>query len=401
MSSRVSSSLSAPTAALLHALLSGGPSSRPALARAITLVESSRPEHGAQAAALLDGLLAARARARASALAGAGAGGGGVDAAWPRAPLPPPPPAPRSLRIGVAGAPGAGKSSLIEALGSYICGGDGPGLRVAVLAVDPSSAVGGGAILGDATRMPRLLRCANAFVRASASRGALGGVGRASDRADAVLLCEGAGYDVVLLETVGLGQSEVAIDAAVDMTLLVLAPGGGDELQGAKKGIVEVADALVVTKCDGAAGAAAAARTAAEYGGALGLVRPKHAASAAPSRAAAAAARLPWRPPVLRVSSVDAAAGDGIAGLWRACEDFWRRLGGAGVLAARRRAQARKQAHAALEARLVDAARASAAVAAAAARLDRALEDGELAPRKAGELLLRAFEAELATSSAR
>ena len=405
--------LSASTSALLKALLDGGAAARPALARAITLAESSLPAHGAQAAALLDSLLAARARERALVSS--------ADAPWrvpPAHALPPPPPCPRTLRVGLAGAPGAGKSSLIEALGMFICSGGagglppavvgevalppGPGLRVAVLAVDPSSARTGGAILGDATRMPRLTRCPLAYVRPSAARGNLGGVARHSN--DAVLLCEGAGYDVVLVETVGLGQSEVAIEATVDMTLLLVAPGGGDELQASKKGIVEIADAIVVSKCDGGGGTPASL-AAAEYGRALGLLRPRHTATAAAAAAAAAPcapqvsqaalAALPWRPPVLRVSAVDPTAGDGVVGLWRACEDFWRRVGGSGLLAARRRAQSLAWAHSELESRLVDAARASPRVSVTAARLNSALADGDITPRRAGELLRNAFYEEV------
>lgn len=281
------------TRALLDGILAGD---RVSLARGITLIESTRPDHGAQATLLLDAVLEARARADAAAArtyerrarhahaanaadAGSAAGTNGSSsgsasgatseaAAGARQALPPPPPAPRAFRVGLAGPPGAGKSSLIEALGMYLTRtplravgdeeqpqewwwpsqaalgstaavisdgvpsvplADRPRprmrpLKVAVLAVDPSSSRCGGSILGDKTRMNDLSRQPNAFVRPSPTRGALGGVAAATN--DVALLCEGAGYDVILIETVGLGQSEVAIDSAADMTMLVMSPGG-------------------------------------------------------------------------------------------------------------------------------------------------------------------------------
>ncbi len=207
---------------------------RRALARAITLVESSRSDHREQANALLE---AARASNR------------------------------QALRIGLSGTPGVGKSTFIEAFGLMLTG---QGLRVAVLAVDPSSTISGGSILGDKTRMEQLSRDNNAFIRPSPSQTQLGGVARRTR--EAVALCEAADFDVVLIETVGVGQSETVVAEMSDLFVLLLAPAGGDELQGVKRGIMEIADIILVNKADGEL-KAAATRTAAEYSGALHLLR--------------------------------------------------------------------------------------------------------------------------------
>ncbi len=207
---------------------------RRALARAITLVESTRSDHRKTAVALLDRL------------AGAGR---------------------QALRIGLSGTPGVGKSTFTEAFGSMLTA---QGLRVAVLAVDPSSARSGGSILGDKTRMERLSRAPNAFIRPSPSQSTLGGVARRTR--DAVVLCEAAGFDVVLVETVGVGQSETMVADMTDLFVLLLAPAGGDELQGVKRGIMETADLILVNKADGEL-KPAATRTCADYAGALRLLR--------------------------------------------------------------------------------------------------------------------------------
>ncbi|PRY79579.1 LAO/AO transport system kinase [Yoonia maritima] len=208
---------------------------RRALARAITLVESGRADHRTQALELLTLL--------------------GSDR--------------QAMRIGLSGTPGVGKSTFIESFGLMLTG---QGLRVAVLAVDPSSARSGGSILGDKTRMDHLARDPNAFIRPSPSQTQLGGVARRTR--EAVTLCEAAGYDVVLIETVGVGQSETVVAQMSDLFLLLLAPAGGDELQGVKRGIMEMADVILVNKADGDL-KAQATRTCADYAGALRLLRKR------------------------------------------------------------------------------------------------------------------------------
>ncbi|MBK1635170.1 methylmalonyl Co-A mutase-associated GTPase MeaB [Rhodovulum adriaticum] len=207
---------------------------RRALARAITLVESGRADHREQAQALLDRLTRAPGQA---------------------------------LRIGLSGTPGVGKSTFIESFGMMLTG---QGHKVAVLAVDPSSARSGGSILGDKTRMEHLSRDPNAFIRPSPSQSALGGVARRTR--EAVALCEAAGFDIVLIETVGVGQSETMVAEMTDLFILLMAPAGGDELQGVKRGIMEMADLILVNKADGDL-KPAAERTRADYAGALRLLR--------------------------------------------------------------------------------------------------------------------------------
>ena len=207
---------------------------RRSLARAITLVESARSDHRAQAVELVS---AARASGR------------------------------QALRIGLSGTPGVGKSTFIESFGMMLLA---EGLRVAVLAVDPSSARSGGSILGDKTRMERLSREPGAFIRPSPSQAQMGGVARRTR--EAVALCEAAGYDVILIETVGVGQSETVVAEICDLFVLLLAPGGGDELQGVKRGIMEMADMILVNKADGDL-KSTAIRTCADYAGALRLLR--------------------------------------------------------------------------------------------------------------------------------
>jgi len=218
--------------ALSDALRSGD---RRALARAITLVESGRTDHRAEALALIEALGNER----------------------------------EALRIGLSGTPGVGKSTFIEAFGLMLTG---LGLKVAVLAVDPSSARSGGSILGDKTRMERLSRDPNAFIRPSPSQSHLGGVARRTR--EAISLCEAAGYDVILIETVGVGQSETMVAEMCDLFVLLIAPAGGDELQGVKRGIMEIADLILVNKADGAL-KSRASRTCEDYGGALRLLRKR------------------------------------------------------------------------------------------------------------------------------
>jgi LAO/AO transport system kinase len=243
---------------------------RRALSRAITLVESTRRDHRAAATALLDRVL---------------------------------PHTGAATRVGISGTPGAGKSTFVEELGSRLCSEDH---RVAVLAVDPSSRRSGGSILGDKTRMERLARHPGAFIRPSPAAGTLGGVARRTR--EAMLLCEAAGFDVVLVETVGVGQSEVAVADMVDCFVLLVAPSGGDELQGLKRGIIELADIVVVNKADGDL-YPAAMRVVADYRHALDLLRPK-----TPG----------WEVPVLPVSSLE---GTGIDEVWDRITAFLQHLG--------------------------------------------------------------------------
>lgn len=246
---------------------------RRALAKAITLIESTRPADELRAQALLARLP-----------------GAGLQS-------PPNSVRPTSVRLGLSGVPGVGKSTFIEALGLYLTG---RGHRVAVLAVDPSSARTGGSIMGDKTRMPRLTVHPAAFIRPSPSGGTLGGVTRRTR--ETLLLCEAAGYDVLLVETVGVGQSETQVAAMTDLFVLLTLPNAGDELQGIKRGIMEISDICVVNKADFNPRAATRAQT--ELRTALTLLTPHDA---------------PWRPVALRASAL---TGEGIAGLWEQVEQY-------------------------------------------------------------------------------
>ncbi|HVU03132.1 MAG TPA: methylmalonyl Co-A mutase-associated GTPase MeaB [Polyangiaceae bacterium] len=257
---------------------------RRSLAKAITLVESTRADHRMQAEDLLDSLL---------------------------------PRTGNAVRIGITGVPGVGKSTFIEAFGLHLVES---GYKVAVLAVDPSSSISGGSILGDKTRMPRLSAAESAFIRPSPSSGSLGGV--ASHTREAMLLCEAAGYDVVLVETVGVGQSEYVVASMVDFFLVLVLPGGGDELQGIKRGIMELADALAINKADGDA-ITRAELTAAEYTAAFHLVRSGGV----------------WEPPVVTVSALE---GRGMDAVWSIAKDHREKLGASGELE-RKRADQRRQ----------------------------------------------------------
>jgi len=267
----------------LHALVEGVRAGRRRdLAKAITLVESSRQDDEARASALLQALQ---------------------------------PHTGTSFRIGISGAPGSGKSTFIEALGLFLTG---RGHRVAVLAVDPSSTISGGSILGDKTRMERLARDPAAFIRPSPSGGTLGGVARKTREALAV--CEAAGYDVVIVETVGVGQSETAVAAMTDFFVLLTLPNAGDDLQAIKRGIVELTDLVLVNKADLDRSAAELAR--AQVASAFSMLRSRDAW---------------WKPPALTIS---AATGDGLAAFWDVAERFRHAAAGNGALATRRRAQA-------------------------------------------------------------
>lgn len=307
---------------------------RRALARAITLVESGRVDHRADALRLLESLK-----------------GHGCEA----------------LRVGLSGTPGVGKSTFIEAFGLMLTA---QGLRVAVLAVDPSSARSGGSILGDKTRMERLSRDKGAFIRPSPSQSQLGGVARRTR--EAIDLCEAAGFDVVLIETVGVGQSETMVAEMSDLFLLLLAPAGGDELQGVKRGIMEMADILLVNKADGEL-KRQAIRTCADYAGALRLLRKR------PQDPEGFPKALP----------VSALEEEGLQKAWdemTALAD-WRRA--EGHFAARRAAQARFWFEAEVRDRLL-ARLVREPLKGAMRSMAGQVENGEISPSAAAEELLRA-----------
>jgi LAO/AO transport system kinase len=308
---------------------------RSTLSRAITLIESKRADHRRAAAALTQALL---------------------------------PDTGKAVRIGITGAPGVGKSTLIDALGSSLTRG---GRRVAVLAVDPSSRRTGGSILADKTRMAQLASDPNAFIRPSPASGTLGGV--AAKTRETMLLCEAAGYDVVLVETVGVGQSELAVADMTDFFLVLVLPGAGDELQALKKGVVELADMIAVNKADGD-NAARAKAAAAEYEAALHIL-----AHPSPS----------WSPPVVTCSALK---GDGIEALWHKILDHRKRLARSGELAARRGEQQVKWMWAMLEERLFAPLRSDRALKAELPRIEADVAAGRLAAAEAAERLAAMLE---------
>ncbi|EFN57561.1 hypothetical protein CHLNCDRAFT_21255 [Chlorella variabilis] len=322
--------------ALAAGILQG---SRRAVSQGISLVESSRLDHQLLAAKLVRALRRERREAAAQ------SGG------------------PEPFRIGVSGPPGAGKSSLIEALGVELLRA---GERVAVLAIDPSSESSGGAILGDKTRMPRLSASADAYVRPSPARGTLGGVARST--VDAISICEAAGYSKVLVETVGVGQSETAVQDLVDVFVLVLPPVGGDELQVVKRGIQELADIVVINKADGAT-KAAAARAAAAFKSTAYFHRQR---------------RRSWQPTVLTCS---AHSGLNIDKLQHQLADYQAAMVHSGELAQVRQHQHRRVAWTAAEEAVLDSFRQNENVKWLLARLMPDISTGELGPRAAAELL--------------
>lgn len=303
---------------------------RRSLAKAITLAESRRADHQASAQELLDRLL---------------------------------PRTGKAVRIGITGVPGVGKSTFIEAFGLYLVG---LGRKVAVLAVDPSSSLSGGSILGDKTRMPRLSASEHTFIRPSPSGGYLGGV--ASHTREAMLLCEAAGYDVVLVETVGVGQSEYVVASMVDFFLVLMLPGAGDELQGIKRGILELADALAINKADGDY-LARAERTRAEYLAAFHLLRSGGL----------------WEPPVLSVSAME---GRGIDEVWRIVLDHRKRLDDAGDLERKRAEQRHRWFWSLIEEGLKSRFVERTDVAAAIAEAERAIESHAITPTAAARRVL-------------
>jgi LAO/AO transport system kinase len=306
------------------------------LARAITLAESSRADHRATAEDVL-------------------------------AELGPSPAT--TLRIGISGPPGVGKSTFIETFGLGVVNA---GHRMAVLAVDPSSSVTGGSILGDKTRMPELSRHDHAFIRPSPGGGELGGVARRTR--DAIALCEAAGYDVVVVETIGVGQSEVAVASMVDAFVVLVSPGGGDELQGIKRGIMELADLVVVTKADGDL-APAAGRSAADYRNALGLLRPRWSS---------------WRAEVLTCS---AATNTGVTDVWDALQRFADDLRATGEFGRHRSTQAVEAMWNELRGSLEDRLAADPGVRAQLTELEPRVAAGELPPSAAARQILHAWMA--------
>jgi len=307
---------------------------RRALARAITLAESTRPDHRAIADTVLDAVLPAT--------------GGAV-------------------RVGISGPPGVGKSTFIEAFGLHIVD---RGHRLAVLAVDPSSRRSGGSILGDKTRMTDLSNRPDAFIRPSPGGGQLGGVARRTR--EAMLLCEAAGFDVVLVETIGVGQSEVAVADMVDLFALLVAPGGGDELQGIKRGIMELADLVIVNKADGDL-AAAAGRTRADYANAVHLLRPK------------------WESWATEVLACSALIGTGVAEVWSEVERFRRTVTDSGELADVRAGQSTAWLWSEIGDTLLDRFRDDAGVAALLPMVEAEVAAGRLTPTRAARELLSRF----------
>jgi len=319
--------MNAPGSSPNEALLAGN---RRALAKAITLVESTRAEDREEAQKLLAAIL---------------------------------PHTGKSMRIGISGVPGVGKSTFIEALGMFLIE---RGHRVAVLAVDPSSSVHGGSILGDKTRMEQLSQRLEAFIRPSPSAGSLGGV--AEHTREALLLCEAAGYDVIIVETVGVGQSETAVAGMTDAFVLLQLPNAGDDLQAIKKGIMELADLVVFNKAD--IDPTAAQLAAAQMRSALSMLHP-----ASPS----------WVPPVLTLSALKK---DGLAEFWQVIEKFRATLTASGEFAARRRHQALAWMWQQIDSGLRSRFREHPGVKAALAELSISVEAGATTPAAAAQRLL-------------
>ena len=316
---------------LAEAVLAGD---RRALARAVTLVESSRKDHQDLAAKLMEQLT---------------------------------PFSGTSIRIGISGAPGVGKSTFIEALGNHLLG---LGHRVAVLSVDPTSTLSGGSILADKTRMPTLAQAPAAFIRPSPAGDTLGGVARHTR--ESIVVCEAGGFDVVIVETVGVGQSETAVADMTDVFVLLLLPDSGDELQGIKRGIVELADLMLVNKADGDL-EPHAQRTAAEYANALRLMRP----------------RSPhWEVPVRTCSAL---TGEGVPEVWSLVEQYRELVSESGEFADRRAEQVRSWLWSEVSAHLIDALKSDAQVKKQLPEAERRVADGTLTPAAAARSLVAIF----------
>jgi len=321
MARRPESSQATPDVAKLAAGIRAG--ERAVLARAITRIESRRADHQRAARKLVQEVL---------------------------------PTTGQAIRVGITGMPGVGKSTTIDALGVFLTN---QGHRVAVLTVDPSSSRSGGSILGDKTRMARLANDPNAFIRPSPASGTLGGV--AAKTRETMLLAEAAGFDVVLVETVGIGQSETAVADMTDFFLVLMLPGAGDELQGLKKGVIELADMIAVNKADGD-NVKRATAAAAEYRAALHILTPR-----SPD----------WAPPVVTYSAL---TGDGVAQLWKQVLVHRERLSASGEFAERRRAQQVKWMWTMLDERLVGRLKTDPALRSRLPAIEAAVSDGRLSP---------------------
>ncbi len=325
-----------------QAILHGDASRRRrGIAKAITLLESTRADHRALADELLTALL---------------------------------PHTGKALRLGLSGVPGVGKSTFVETLGLHLTG---RGLKVAVLAIDPSSSVSGGSILGDKTRMERLSREPNAYIRPSPSSCNLGGV--AEKTREAMLVCEAAGYDVVIIETVGVGQSETAVHDMADMFVLLQLPNAGDDLQAIKKGVMEMADLVVINKAD--IDPVAATRAQAQITSSLRLLgfHGRHDDSAAPQ----------WQPRVLQISALE---GTGVEDFWAAVEEYRNINTGNGKLAQRRQQQSQAWMWERIDAGLKDAFRTHAGVSGQLPELTQRVQQGTLAASTAARQLLQLFQ---------
>ncbi len=307
---------------------------RRALSKAITLVESTRVDHRQQADKLLSSLM---------------------------------PHTKNSFRIGITGPPGVGKSTFIETVGDTIING---GQKLAVLAIDPSSARSGGSILGDKTRMATLAQNEHAFIRPSPAGKTLGGVARRSF--ETMLLCEAAGFDVVMVETVGVGQSETRVAEMTDMFLLLLSPGGGDELQGIKRGIMELADLLIVNKADGDQ-QTLAKKTASEYRNALKLLRPRH---------------LNWTPSVQTCSALE---GTSIDDVWELISNYRQFMINNDLLDPQRREQMRAWMWSQVSEGLIEALHQDKTMASEISRTEQQVLEGQLPASTAANRLLQSF----------
>jgi LAO/AO transport system kinase len=305
---------------------------RAMLARAITLVESSKPEHSAVAQEVLQALLPSTGNA---------------------------------LRLGITGVPGVGKSTTIDQLGMNLLGA---GHKLAVLAVDPTSKRTGGSILGDKTRMSQLAQAPGAFIRPSPTSGTLGGVTRKTR--ETMALCEAAGFDVIIVETVGVGQSEISVADMVDFFLVLLLPGGGDDLQGIKKGIIEIADMIAINKADGD-NVTRAQRAAAEYRGALQILVPQSAT---------------WQPPVITISGRE---NQGLDALWTNVLDHREKTKATGEFDLRRQRQAVEWMREMLSDRMMASLKANPKVAERLPALESAVRAGELLPTLAVDEVLK------------